>query len=157
MIKTDLKPLNDDISHSEIAKQQGLTVITSAGSKDKVEYCKSLGADIAFNYKEEDANEVFSKYGKGIDVNWVNVGGEAFENELNHMNVNGRIIACGWISGYNGQSHGVRNMMQFIAKRLKMQGFIVSDFEKKYGKEFMETIPKALADGTLKFGEANRA
>jgi NADPH-dependent curcumin reductase CurA len=33
----------------QIAKSQGLKVITSAGSDEKVEYCKSIGADVAFN------------------------------------------------------------------------------------------------------------
>ncbi len=98
----------------QIAKQQGLKVITSAGSDEKVAYCKELGADVAFNCesehveiglpgadpllrpadKTEDAKAILAKEGP-IDINWVNVGGEAFENELNHMNNYGRCIcAC---------------------------------------------------------------
>lgn len=34
-----------------------------------------------------------------------------------------------------------------------MQGFIVSDFEPKYGKQFYEVVPKALATGNYKFHE----
>ncbi len=69
-----------------------MTVISSAGSTSKVDYLKSIGADVAFNYKTDDENKVLAEYGKGIDVNWVNVGGEAFETEINHMNNHGRLI-----------------------------------------------------------------
>ena len=45
-----------------------------------------------------------------------------------HMNTFGRIVACGMISQYNKppeEAFGVTNLMQVVAKRLKMQGFIV--------------------------------
>ena len=45
------------------------------------------------------------------------------------MNNFGRIVACGMISQYNKppeEAFGVTNLMQVVAKRLKMQGFIVS-------------------------------
>jgi hypothetical protein len=35
----------------QIAKQQGLRVIGSAGSDEKVQFMKEIGADVAFNYK----------------------------------------------------------------------------------------------------------
>lgn len=44
------------------------------------------------------------------------------------MNDFGRIIACGMVSQYNkppNEAYGVRNLMQVVAKRLKMRGFIV--------------------------------
>lgn len=46
----------------------------------------------------------------------------------------------GWISGYNGESYGVKNLFQFVAKRLMMRGFIVSDFE---------ASPKPFADQVM--------
>jgi len=49
----------------------------------------------------------------------VNVGGKAFETELQHMAAHGRVIVCGWISSYNGKSDGITNLMQIVAKRLK--------------------------------------
>lgn len=38
----------------QLAKAFGATVITTAGSADKAEFCKSLGADLAINYRETD-------------------------------------------------------------------------------------------------------
>jgi NADPH-dependent curcumin reductase CurA len=70
--------------------------------------------------KTDNADEIFAKEAPdGLAVNWVNVGGKAFDNELVHMALHGRIIVCGWISAYNGKSDGLVNMFQVVAKRLK--------------------------------------
>ncbi|KAJ9121390.1 hypothetical protein QFC24_004728 [Naganishia onofrii] len=130
----------------QLAKADGLKVISSAGSDEKVAFLKELGADVAFNYKTEDAKKIFAEHGP-IDVNWVNVGGKSFEEELEFMNMHGRLIG-GWISAYNGESYGVKNLFQFVAKRLMMRGFIA-----KYVDDFYATIPKKLAFGDLKFKE----
>lgn len=50
------------------------------------------------------------------------------EAAIANMNDFGRIIACGMVSQYNkppSEAYGVRNLMQVVAKRLKMRGFIV--------------------------------
>lgn len=47
----------------QLAKADGLKVIASAGSDEKVAFLKSLGADVAFNYKTEDTYEVLKKEG----------------------------------------------------------------------------------------------
>lgn len=41
--------------------------------------------------KTEDAKKIFAEHGP-IDVNWVNVGGKSFEEELEFMNMHGRLI-----------------------------------------------------------------
>ncbi len=46
-----------------MAKVQGLKVIASAGSDEKVEFMKSIGADVAFNYKKESTKDVLEKNG----------------------------------------------------------------------------------------------
>ena len=50
-----------------LAKLEGLKVIASAGSDEKVEFARSLGADVAFNYKTESSEEVLKREG-GIDM-----------------------------------------------------------------------------------------
>ena len=47
----------------QIAKAAGLKVFGSAGSDDKVEFMKSIGADVAFNYKTTKTREVLEKEG----------------------------------------------------------------------------------------------
>ena len=47
----------------QIAKAQGLKVIGSAGSVEKVKFMKDIGADVAFNYKTTSTTKVLEKEG----------------------------------------------------------------------------------------------
>ena len=47
----------------QLAKQDGMKVIASAGSDDKVQFLKELGADVAFNYKTTKTSEILEKEG----------------------------------------------------------------------------------------------
>ena len=47
----------------QLAKRDGLKVIASAGSPEKIEFIKSIGADIAFNYKQTQTTDVLRKEG----------------------------------------------------------------------------------------------
>jgi NADPH-dependent curcumin reductase CurA len=51
----------------QLAKQDGLKVIASAGSDEKVKFMREIGADVAFNYKSTDTREVLEREGP-IDV-----------------------------------------------------------------------------------------
>ncbi|KAF8062309.1 hypothetical protein FPV67DRAFT_266233 [Lyophyllum atratum] len=136
----------------QLAKLDGLKVIASAGSEEKVEFMKSIGADVAFNYKTTDTAEVLAKEGP-IDVYWDNVGGETLDQALVAANNGARFIECGMISGYNGGGKPINNLMLVIAKSLSMNGFIVGTLEHKYEAEFYATVPAKLASGELKYTE----
>ena len=47
----------------QLAKADGLKVIASAGSDEKVQFLKSIGADVAFNYKTEKTADVLAREG----------------------------------------------------------------------------------------------
>lgn len=47
----------------QLAKLDGLKVIASAGSDEKVEWIKSIGADVVFNYKTQSTKEILEKEG----------------------------------------------------------------------------------------------
>jgi NADPH-dependent curcumin reductase CurA len=51
----------------QLAKKDGLKVIASAGSDEKVKFMREIGADVAFNYKSTDTREVLEREGP-IDV-----------------------------------------------------------------------------------------
>ncbi|KAG8919813.1 hypothetical protein FRC00_010875, partial [Tulasnella sp. 408] len=90
---------------AQIAKQQGLKVIGSAGSDEKVKYLKEeLGLDAAFNYKTEDVKDVLKREGP-IDIYWDHVGGKTLEAVIDNMNVLGRVIVCGFIEQYNSKDN----------------------------------------------------
>jgi len=116
----------------QLAKIHGCRVSGCASSDEKVAVLTdSLGYDAAFNYRSSTSlmksiNEVCPE---GIDVNFENVGGEIFEAALWSMRDFGRIALCGMISNYNDEQlqPGPRGMMAIIGRRLRIQGFIVTD------------------------------
>lgn len=141
----------------QLAKHEGLTVIGSVGDDKKLDFItKDLAFDSGFNYKKESPLKALQRLApKGIDIYYENVGGEQLEAAITCMNPFGRIVACGMISQYNNtpdQQYGVKNLMNVVGKRLKMQGFIVGDenMGPKYAKEHQEKVQKWLSEGTFK-------
>ncbi|KAK9465067.1 hypothetical protein V1512DRAFT_272437 [Lipomyces arxii] len=143
----------------QLAKAEGLRVVGSAGSDDKVKFLKEeLGFDEAWNYKKEPLNEAMSKYmPEGIDIYFENVGGEMLDAVLAHANTYGRIIACGMISQYSltpEKAYGVKNLMSVVAKRLKIQGFVILDQlqnDPNLAKTFYEKVSDLLASKKMTF------
>jgi hypothetical protein len=91
----------------QLAKLEGLKVIASAGSNEKVEFLKELGADVAFNYKSTSTREVLEKDGP-INIFWDNVGGETLDIVLDTAAVGARFIECGMISVYNSEPYRIK-------------------------------------------------
>ena len=135
---------------AQIAKLKGLRVIGSAGSEEKVEWLRSLGVE-AFDYKQTRVKEALAD---GIDVYFDNVGGEQLEAALTALRPFGRVIACGGISRYNDTraEPGPRNMNFIVTKRLRVQGFIVTDHTERFG-EFIREVGPWVADGRLAYRE----
>lgn len=77
----------------QLAKHEGLTVIGSVGSDEKLEFIlKDLGFDGGFNYKKEKPAEALKRLApEGIDIYYENVGGEQLEAAINAMKPFGRI------------------------------------------------------------------
>ncbi|EMD32975.1 hypothetical protein CERSUDRAFT_118403 [Gelatoporia subvermispora B] len=137
----------------QLAKGDGCKVIASAGSDDKVAFVKTVGADVAFNYKTEDTRKVLEKEGP-IDIFWDNVGGETLEAAIEAANVHGRFIECGMISQYNtSDPYPVKNLIQIVGKQLKIHGFIVFSMHDKYQDEFYREVPRRVAAGEIKYQE----
>ncbi|KAF1971573.1 NAD(P)-binding protein [Bimuria novae-zelandiae CBS 107.79] len=141
----------------QLAKHEGLKVIGSVGDDKKLEFIKNeLTFDDGFNYKKEKPSEALQRLApNGIDIYYENVGGEQLEAAINAMNPFGRIIACGMISQYNTppqDQYPIRNLIQIVAKRLNIRGFIVSDPDlgPKHAQEHQEKLQKWLAEGTFK-------
>jgi NADPH-dependent curcumin reductase CurA len=115
----------------QMAKIAGCTVIGSAGGKEKCDYLRSIGADHVIDYKSEDLEAALKAAApEGIDFYFDNVGGPQLEAALNAMKTFGRIALCGMISQYNESGvSGPGNIVQILAKRLTVRGFILGDHE----------------------------
>jgi NADPH-dependent curcumin reductase CurA len=134
----------------QLAKLHGCKVIASAGSAEKVAFLRDeLKVDYAFDYHDGDPLAHLEKAApEGIQVYFDNTGGPQLEAAIASLQWHGRVVLCGAIAGYNTPVPGPRNLHSAIGKRLRLQGFIVSDFVKDLPAFHGEAIP-ALLSGKL--------
>jgi NADPH:quinone reductase len=85
----------------EIAKAMGATVIAAAGGAEKLAVAKRAGADHLIDYTREDLRERVKALtsGRGVDVVYDPVGGDAFDQSLRSIAWEGRIIIIGFAAG----------------------------------------------------------
>jgi len=142
----------------QYAKALGLRVVGSAGDDTKVDFLlKDLGFDAAFNYKKHENFDAILKETcpNGIDIYFENVGGKMLEAVLNNANSFCAIPVCGMISQYNRSENPepIYNLTHIISKRIRMEGFIVTDDIPKYGMDCIKTFTKLVQEGKMKYKE----
>ncbi|CAG8974334.1 hypothetical protein HYALB_00006181 [Hymenoscyphus albidus] len=148
----------------QLAKHEGLTVIGSVGSDEKLDFIlKELNFDGGFNYKTEKPADALKRLApQGLDIYYENVGGEQLEASLAAMNEFGRIVCCGMVSGYNTpdpEKYGVKTLAHVVMKRLTMRGFLIGDKNMGpfYAADHAKNVGKWLSEGTCKGAIATRS
>jgi NADPH-dependent curcumin reductase CurA len=139
----------------QMARIAGCRVVGSAGSPEKLEWLRELGFDHVFDYREQHPHAALAALApEGIDVYFDNVGGEHLEAAIGALRTYGRIVACGSISRYNdaAPSPGPRNMFMVVTKRLRIQGYIITDHFDRFG-EFAREAAEWVRDGRLRYRE----
>jgi NADPH-dependent curcumin reductase CurA len=139
---------------SQIAKIKGCHVVGLTGADDKAAWLREeAGLDAVINYKTQALDEALkAACPKGVDVYFENVGGAQLDAALPLMNVHGRIPVCGMISTYNGGGEGVRGLFNMIYKRIRMEGFVATDFA-HLNAQFMADMTAWLKAGRIKYQE----
>lgn len=134
----------------QIAKAKGMTVIGSAGGEDKCDFVRSLGADACIDYKAGSLlKQLAAAAPDGIDVYFDNVGGEHLDAAFAVARQNARFAICGMIEGYNsGEPSKFRYIMRLIAMRIRMQGFIYTDYMNRLG-DFYRDMGAMIATGQV--------
>jgi NADPH-dependent curcumin reductase CurA len=135
----------------QLAKMHGCRVIASAGSAEKIAFLRNdLKVDYAFDYHDGEAlSHLQEAAPEGIHVYFDNTGGPQLEAALYSLQNHGRIALCGAIAGYNTPVPGPRNLHSAIGKRLRLQGFIVSDYLSELPAFHAETVPAVLSGKLL--------
>src|SRR5512139_848419 len=141
----------------QIARNLGAErVIGSAGSAEKISYVvDELGFDEAFDYHDGSvARQLREHAPEGLDVYFDNVGGDHLEGAIANMKDFGRVALCGAIGQYNATeaAPGPRNMWLVVTRRLKLEGFIVTDHN-DLAKEYLTSASTWLREGRLRFKE----
>jgi NADPH2:quinone reductase len=103
-----------------LGKAFGARVIVTAGSEEKCEACRKLGADVAINYKTQDfvAETKKATGDNGADVILDMVGGKYIERNYEAAAVEGRIVQI----AFQGGSKAEVNFMRLMLKRLHHTG-----------------------------------
>ncbi|TBL49154.1 NADP-dependent oxidoreductase [Obesumbacterium proteus] len=145
----------------QVAKLRGCHAVGIAGGADKCRYAvETLGFDICLDHKAPDfAVQLKRACSKGIDVYYENVGGAVFDAVLPLLNTKARIPVCGMISQYNGHHSDHQQdrlpllMSTILKKRMRVEGFIISqDYGDRY-PEFYAQMSTWLAQGKIAFKE----
>jgi putative PIG3 family NAD(P)H quinone oxidoreductase len=89
----------------QLAKAIGAKVAVTAGSKEKLDYCAELGADILINYREQDFVEEIKRAtdGAGADVILDNMGAKYLDRNVQALATNGRLAIIGMQGGIQGE------------------------------------------------------
>ena len=103
-----------------LAKAFGARVIATAGSAEKCEACRKLGADLAINYKDEDfvAATKRATDDKGADVILDMVGGDYIGRNYEAASVEGRIVQI----AFQGSPKATVDFRRLMLKRLHHTG-----------------------------------
>jgi NADPH-dependent curcumin reductase CurA len=134
----------------QIAKALNMTVIGSA-SGAKGDFVRSLGADAVIDYTAGPiVKSLAAAAPDGIDVYFDNCGGDHLDAALAVARRNARFAECGMIDSYNkGEPAKLRYIMRIIAMRIRLQGFIYTDYMPRLG-EFYRDMGRWIANGQVK-------
>ncbi|MBS0421046.1 MAG: zinc-binding dehydrogenase [Proteobacteria bacterium] len=130
-----------------LAKQMGCTVIACAGSNDKLEKLRQIGADHRINYRERNMREaVHAIVGKprltgvgGVDVAVNYSGGKTWKETILCLKTAGRLLTCGATAGFD-EEIDVRYVFTYEHEVLGSTGWRRSD---------LEALLKMTAEGRL--------
>jgi len=144
----------------QIAKLKGCRAIGIAGGAEKCRYAvQEFGFDACIDHHEPDfAHLLAAACPQGIDVYFESVGGAVFDAVLPLFNLGARVPVCGLIAHYNatglpeGPDHLPLLMRALLTKRIKMQGFIIFDYNPRFN-EFFREMSAWCRDGMVKARE----
>ncbi|XMO94265.1 NAD(P)H-quinone oxidoreductase [Hyphococcus formosus] len=100
-----------------MAKAFGAKVIATAGSDEKCEACRTIGANAAYNYRDCDWDKDIAEKG-GVDVVLDMTGGDFVARNLNCLNPGGRHVSIAFLRGVEASV----NIFTIMQKRLRLSG-----------------------------------
>ena len=135
----------------QYAAARGATVITTAGSADKLAHCRALGADHAFSYRDDWVQQVRDVTdGHGVDVVLDNMGAKYLDDHVGLLARDGRLV----VIGLQGGAKATLNLGALLPKcasvtATSLRGRPVEEKAEICRRVVAEVWP-LLADGTIK-------
>ena len=104
----------------QLAHAFGARALTTAGNDEKCSACRSLGAEVAINYRSTDfvAAVRDATNGRGVDLVLDMVGGDYLQRNLDCLAMDGRLVQIGMLGGLKARV----NMGPVLQRRLWITG-----------------------------------
>jgi putative PIG3 family NAD(P)H quinone oxidoreductase len=153
----------------QLIRAAGARAIVTAGSPDKCERCRALGADVAIDYRKESFAERVraATEGRGVDVVLDSIGAPYFAGNLGSLAIGGRLVLIGLMGGAKVEA----NLAVLLGKRISVIGStlrtrsaaekaaIVGGFVARFGADLAAGRIAPVVDAVLPLesaGEAHR-
>lgn len=140
------------IAAIQLVREAGAVSLVTAGSREKIDRCLSLGARAGWNYKEGPFAPSVAQAtgGRGVDIVLDFVGAPYFEQNLQSLAVDGRMVVIGTMGGAEVDTFSLRTLM---SKRLQLYGAGLRSMDTarkiRLTGQFAEFALPRFADGRL--------
>lgn len=132
----------------QLAKLMGNNVFTTVGSAEKKKFVKNLGVTAAFNYHEEDFEELLGS--NSVNVVLDSIGGEYFNKNINVLAEEGRLVQ---INAMQGAKVNL-NLIKLMQKRIYITGSTLRNrplsFKAEIANELKQFVLPFIANGSYK-------
>ncbi|MDZ7758185.1 NAD(P)H-quinone oxidoreductase [Rhodohalobacter sp.] len=120
-------------------------IAVTAGSKEKLDLCRSLGATLQINYKEQDfAEKIRERFGENsVDLIIDFVGSPYWENNISSLGMDGRLV---YLSMLGGAKVEEMNLVPILRKRLTVRGSTLRNRSLDYKKQLTEQFWNSTRD-----------
>ena len=153
----------------QLAKQlTSAKIFVTAGTSEKLELCRSLGADFLINYRKEDFSDRIQQEtkGRGVDVILDFIGASYWEKNITSIALDGRLVLIGILSGTIIKE---LNLMDLLEKRITIKGTLLTprsdtykanltnEFTIKTNELFEKKVLKPIVDTVFSLEEVEKA
>ncbi|MDQ0377978.1 NAD(P)H-quinone oxidoreductase [Amycolatopsis thermophila] len=134
----------------QVGKALGATVAVTAGSPERLDRCRQLGADIAIDYKQQDFVEELQNETGGADVILDNMGAKYLDRNISALRTGGRLVIIGMQGGVKGEL----NIGKLMGKRASVAGTTLRarpvDDKSRIVADVRERLWPLVAQGTVR-------
>ena len=140
------------IAAIQIGRLIGAEVWTTAGSDEKCERARELGADRTINYREQDFAEVIREEtnGQGVNVILDVIGRDYWNSNLQSLAMAGRLVLVGLMGGASAET----NLGMLMQKRLRVMGTVMRSRplidRAEITRDFQQHLEPAIVNGDMK-------
>ena len=131
-----------------LGKALGARVIATGGGPEKCAFVAGLGADVVIDHREQSIAEAVREAtdGRGVDVVYDPVGGDAFDAATRCIAREGRILLVGFASG----SWGAPRPAHMVDRNYSVVGVMPSGYDRAYKEAAHARLVELWSDGRLR-------